>query len=111
MPTASPAWTCSWCRQSRSGPFYGLLILQHARRELLWLSVTAHPTAEWIARQLTEAYGWREAPLYLVRDRDRAYSIGFVRRVHAMGIRARPIGGSLAMAEWPCGKADRLDPP
>ena len=29
---------------------YGLLILQHARRELLWLAVTAHPTAEWVAR-------------------------------------------------------------
>ena len=34
---------------------YGLLILQHARRELLWLGVTAHPTAEWIAQQFTEA--------------------------------------------------------
>lgn len=41
---------------------YGLLILQHARRELLWLAVTAHPTAEWIARQLSEAFGWRDAP-------------------------------------------------
>ena len=35
---------------------YGLLILQHGRRELLWVGVTAHPTAEWIARQLTEAH-------------------------------------------------------
>ncbi len=39
---------------------YALLILQHARRELLWLAVTAHPTAEWMARQVTEAFGWRE---------------------------------------------------
>jgi hypothetical protein len=38
---------------------YGLLILQHARRELLWLAVTAHPTTEWMARQVTEAFGWR----------------------------------------------------
>ncbi len=52
---------------------YGLLILQHARRELVWLSVTAHPNAQWIAQQLTEAYGWREAPKYLIRDRDSAY--------------------------------------
>jgi hypothetical protein len=28
---------------------YGLLILQHGRRKLLWVGVTAHPTAEWIA--------------------------------------------------------------
>src|SRR5580658_5009037 len=47
---------------------YGLLILQHGRRQILWLGVTAHPTAAWIARQLTEAYGWTAAPRYLVRD-------------------------------------------
>jgi hypothetical protein len=44
---------------------YGLLILQHGRRQILWLGVTAHPTAEWIARQLTEAYGWTAAPRYM----------------------------------------------
>src|ERR1700752_1132270 len=49
---------------------YGLLILRHARRELLWLGVTAHPSAQWIAQQLTEAYGWKETPRYLIRDRD-----------------------------------------
>jgi hypothetical protein len=51
---------------------YGLLILQHARRELIWLGVTTHPTAAWIAEQLTEAFGWKDPPQYLVRDRDRA---------------------------------------
>ena len=38
--------------------FYGLLILQHGRRQMLWLDVTELPTAEWVARQLTEARGW-----------------------------------------------------
>src|SRR6266487_2074855 len=47
---------------------YGLLILRHSRRELLWLGVTAHPCAEWAARQLTEAYGWQQAPRYIIRD-------------------------------------------
>src|SRR5712691_8799359 len=37
---------------------YGLLILRHDRRGILWLGATAHPTAEWIAHQLTEACGW-----------------------------------------------------
>jgi hypothetical protein len=46
---------------------YGLLILRHSRRKLLWLGVTAHPNAEWIARQVTEACGWNEAPQYLIR--------------------------------------------
>ena len=50
---------------------YGLLIMGHGRRQLLWFGVTAHPTAEWIANQLTEAYGWEKIPRYLIRDRDR----------------------------------------
>jgi hypothetical protein len=39
-----------------------------ARRDLVWTNVTPHPTAEWIARQITEACPWNEAPLYLIRD-------------------------------------------
>src|SRR3954468_1041352 len=64
---------------------YGLLILQHGRRQILWLGVTAHPTAEWIARQLTEACGWTAAPRYIVRDRDAVYGDIFLRRLKAMG--------------------------
>src|SRR5439155_17575366 len=52
---------------------YGLLILKHGRREILCLAATAHPSAEWISRQLMEAYGWEEGPCYLVRDRDSVY--------------------------------------
>jgi hypothetical protein len=37
---------------------YGLLIMGHGRRQILWFGVTAHPTAEWIANQLTQACGW-----------------------------------------------------
>src|SRR3974377_2372623 len=48
---------------------YGFLILRHSRRELLWLSVTTHPNAEWIARQLTEACGWQETRRTIVRER------------------------------------------
>lgn len=58
---------------------YGFLILHHGRRQILWLGVTAHPTAEWIARQLTEAYGWKAAPRYVVRDRDAVYGDIFIR--------------------------------
>ena len=48
-----------------------LVILRHQRRRLISLSVTANPTAEWIARQITDAFPWNEAPDYLVRDRTR----------------------------------------
>ncbi len=50
-----------------------LVILRHQRRRLISLAVTTNPTAEWIARQITEAFPWNEAPKYLIRDHDGAY--------------------------------------
>ena|SRR5258708_2210921 len=67
---------------------YGLLILHHD--QILWLGVTAHPTAEWISRQLTEAYGWNVVSQYIIRDRDAVYGDVFIRRLRAMSIRDRP---------------------
>jgi hypothetical protein len=69
---------------------YGLLILKHRRREILCLAATAHPSAEWISRQLMEAYGWEQGPCYLIRDRDKVYGEVFIRRLSATGIRDRP---------------------
>ena len=84
---------------------YGFLILRHSRRELLWLGVTAHPSAEWVARQLTEASGWQQAPRYLIRDRDCVYGAVLARRLRAMGIRDRPIA---PRSPWQNGCAERL---
>jgi hypothetical protein len=50
---------------------YGLVIVRLDRRDLVWINVTTNPTAQWIARQLTEAFPWNNAPRYLIRDRDR----------------------------------------
>jgi hypothetical protein len=49
---------------------YGLLMMGHGRRQILWFGVTSHPTAEWMANQLTEESGWEQAPRHLIRDRD-----------------------------------------
>jgi transposase InsO family protein len=70
---------------------FAFLVLSHGRRQLLWFEVTRHPTGEWLARQITEAFPWASAPTYLVRDNDRAYGHVFRSRVRAMGIRDRPI--------------------
>jgi hypothetical protein len=48
-----------------------------------------NPTAEWLARQITEAFPWDSAAKYLVRDKDRAFGAAFKARVRAMGIRDR----------------------
>jgi transposase InsO family protein len=69
---------------------FAFLILGHSRRRLLWIAVTRNPTAEWLARQITEAFPWKSAPKYLIRDNDRAFGKVFKARVRAMGIRDRP---------------------
>jgi putative transposase len=49
---------------------YCFIILLHDRRKVVHFNVTAHPTAEWTARQLIEAFPEDSAPRYLLRDRD-----------------------------------------
>ena len=99
------------CRPDDLVPvLYGFLILQHRRRMILWIGVTTHPSAEWIARQLTEAYAWAQAPQYIIRDRDGVYGDLLIRRLRAMGIRDRPIATAVTMAKWTCREAHRLDP-
>jgi hypothetical protein len=87
-----------------------LAILRHERRRLISLSVTANPTAEWIARQITDAFPWDEAPDYLIRDRDASYGQAVTRRLAAIGIRDHPTAPAVTLAERACGEADRLDP-
>ena len=84
---------------------YAFVIVGLGRRELVWINVTRNPTAEWIARQLTEAFPWNEAPRYLVRDRDQVYGTVVIRRLRAMGIRDKPIAPG---SPWQNGFAERL---
>ncbi|MDB5609620.1 MAG: Integrase, catalytic region [Bradyrhizobium sp.] len=84
---------------------YGLVIVRLHRRDLVWINVTANPTAEWVARQITEAFPWDEAPRYMIRDRDQIYSAIVTRRLRAMGIRDKPIAPA---SPWQNGFAERL---
>lgn len=65
---------------------YVVLVLAHDRRRILHFAVTAHPTAEWTAHQLLEAFPWDMAPRYLLPDRDRILGSEFVEQVKALGI-------------------------
>jgi transposase InsO family protein len=84
---------------------YGFLILQHGRRQILSVGVTSHPTAEWIARQVTEACGWDRVPRHIIRDRDGIYGHVFMRRLRAMGIRDHP---TAARSPWQNAYVERL---
>src|SRR6201987_74570 len=84
---------------------YAFVIMRLDRRDLVWINVTANPTAEWVARQITEAFPWDGAPRYMIRDRDRIYGTVVTRRLRAMGIRDKPIAPA---SPWQNGFAERL---
>ena len=84
---------------------YAFVIVRLDRRDLVWINVTANPTDEWIARQLTEAFPWGEAPRYLIRDRDQIYGSIVTSRIRAMGIRDKPTAPA---SPWQNGFAERL---
>src|ERR1700690_1622150 len=84
---------------------YAFIIVRLDRRDLVWINVTTNPTAEWVARQITEAFPWDGAPGYMMRDRDRIYGTVVARRLRAMGIRDKPTAPTLP---WQNGFAERL---
>src|SRR3984893_799452 len=84
---------------------HAFVIVRLGRRDLVWINVTAYPTADWVARQLTEAFPWNEAPRYMIRDRDRIYGAVVTRRLRAMGIRDKPTAPA---SPWQNGVAERL---
>jgi hypothetical protein len=84
---------------------YAFVIVRLDRRGLVCINVTASPTAEWVARQITEAFPWNEALHHLIRDRDRIYGRVVTRHGHP----GQAYSPSLAVAEWLCRKADRID--
>jgi Integrase core domain len=84
---------------------YGFVIVRLDRRDLVWINVTTNPTAEWVARQITEAFPWDMAPRYMIRDLDGIYGIVVTRRLRAMGIRDKP---NAPASPWQNGFAERL---
>ncbi len=84
---------------------YGLVILRHARRRLITISVTTNLTAQWIAGQVTDAFPWDEAPSHLIRDRDGVFSPAYTHRIRSMGIRDHP---TAPLSPWQNGHVERL---
>jgi putative transposase len=63
------------------------IVIRHDRRRIVHFNVTAHPTAEWTAQQIIEAFPFDSAPKYLLRDRDRIYGCEFRKQVEVMNIK------------------------
>lgn len=84
---------------------YVVVVQGLGRRRILHVEVTDHATAQWLARQITEAFPWDTAPAWLVRDNDGAYGLRFRRCLRAMGIRDRPI---MPWSPWQNGYVERV---
>ena len=65
---------------------YVFIVLSHNRRQVVHFNVTEHPTAQWTAQQLVEAFPFDSAPRYLLRDRDAIYGEAVRRRIKSLGI-------------------------
>jgi len=87
---------------------YAFVIVRLDRRGLVWINVTAHPTAEWVARQITEAFPWNEAPRYMIRDRDCIYGRHTPTACH--GHPGQTYCTGLTLAKRICRTVDRIDP-
>jgi len=81
------------------------IVLEHQRRKVLHFGVTEHPTAEWVAQQIAEAFAERDAPRYLIRDRDASYGDEFRRRIQSLGIKEVI---TAARSPWQNAFAERL---
>lgn len=84
---------------------YAFIVLGLGRRRILHVDVTLHPTAEWLGRQITEAFPWNTAPRFIVRDNDGAYGQVFRWRLSAIGIRDCP---TTPHSPWQNGYAERV---
>jgi hypothetical protein len=89
---------------------YAFIIVRLARRDLVWINVTSHPTADWIARQITEAFPWNKAPRYLIRARDQVYGRCHQAPIASHGHPRQTYHSRLALAERLRRKTDRIDP-
>ncbi|MGB5495464.1 MAG: integrase core domain-containing protein [Sedimenticolaceae bacterium] len=65
---------------------YVFIVLRHDRREIVHFNVTEHPTAQWTAQQIVEAFPFDTAPGYLLHDRDSIYRDAVRRRIKSLGI-------------------------
>ena len=61
------------------------IVLSHDRRRVMHFNLTDHPSEEWTAQQIREAFPW-EAPRYLIRDRDSIFGGTVVALTKGMGI-------------------------
>jgi transposase InsO family protein len=88
----------------RFGILYVFFIIDHARRKIVHLNVTEHPTAKWVTQQLREAFPFDSIPQYLIFDRDKIFCHQVKEFITSMGSKPKIISYH---APWQNGIAER----
>ena len=70
---------------------WAMVIIRHDRRTIVHVDATDHPTQEWLANGITQAFTENEKPKYLIRDRDSCYGRKFSQRLKELGIHEQVI--------------------
>ena len=83
---------------------YVFFVISHARRQILHVNVTAHPSAAWVIQQLREAFPFDTAPRYLILDRDSKFSEAVLEAIRAIG--TKPVR-TMYRSPWQNGVAER----
>ena len=83
---------------------YVYFIIDHARRKIVHVNVTEHPTAEWVIQQLKNAFPFESAPKYLIFDRDSIFSARVKQLITNMGTKPKVTGYK---CPWQNGVAER----
>ena len=66
---------------------YVFVVIEHGRRRLVYVNVTAHPSADWTLQQLREVVGEEGSPKHLIHDRDRIFAKHLDDSIKALGLK------------------------
>ena len=88
----------------RFGILYVFFVIDHAKRKIVHLNITEHPTAQWVKQQLREAFPFDSFPKYLIFDRDKIFGHQVKEFIKSMGARPKIIS---YQSPWQNGVAER----
>ena len=84
---------------------YVFIVLSLDRRRVVHFHVTRHPTADWTALQLLQAFPFDTAPKFLIRDRDGIYGEKVLRAIDHLGMEDKPTSPH---SPWQNGYCERM---
>ena len=89
---------------------YVFVVIEHSKRRLAHINVTAHPNADWTLQQLREVIGNGGGHRYLIHDRDRIFAKHLDDSIRALGVEVlrSPVASPKTTVECPSEKKNPM---